>query len=1830
MAELDVGSIVLRIRADAAGVQEGLSQLEAAMGQTQAKVQQSGSGIDRSYTKMGESAQASAATQAAAAVTMAAAATKAFAAIVGAIDTGIKAMNRYQAALIGVNSVAKGQGISSAQMTQALDTVTDAFMDVASASTAFKNLLSRGYNIEQATNAIVQLKDAAAFGRQASLGLAQAVVTATEGLKNENSILVDNAGVTKNVSVMWREYAASIGTSVDKMTQAQKIEAEVIGLRHETRFQVGDLAKLQGTLAGAQAATALAGEDLARAYGADMTPVVEAVTKGFGDFLGALTGIVQAVPGLSAGLTSVSLAIGGFLVASKAAQALKVLNASLLQAAGSATVFGISINAALPWLAAIGAVIGVATWAYSAYRKEQDAAAEAAKKSAEEARAKREAIDKEVQALSELRVEYAELAGKVTLNNTERARMAEIEKTLQEQFGITLATLGDLETGYAGVTEKIDEQIRAKLQLTESDRKQELMGLENQIKGFEAQEDRAWAILGIKKQWIQLRQEMNDAERNRDFSTSSGDPWGADAYAKEYEDAREALHVLLGDLGLTIYADIEQTMEDAAASIDTARTGLEEAKKAYENKYLQFGVDFYTASGTNINAQTAKLVHDFYRRLLTDYPEMNLGDFWAEYSTALQSDAGPAFAAMKDVQTRMLSGGLPQDGDLAVMEAAYAEALKIVESVQEGTGATEEQLISMMGYIAPMFKDVLAGTKDLKDVYADLGDQATSAILGQSAEDFAAWLGETRDTARKNMDELYKMAEDAKRQADLVKGYNLLKINWGDQESDGFKAGIALLTEYGIEVPKQLGMVEQAFGQHERILSGIQAEQAPLAQAIWGTVQSLKVVRDEMDRSSPSYRQLDGLIAELENSFGELAGLKMPDSAFFDPADFVSKIVELDTSFEGLGERANTAFADMQSLAAEIAGNSQLKSALEQLKVEIEGGRGAGTLAEALREHIRGTAEYANASLSTVDEINSAIANTSTIQAGLVGQTELMVGTIDALYADLLNRQKSYASDSAEYSIVESMLTQLAQWKAAVANAGRAVFKVPVQVELQGGDTLLQQIQELGAKAATAQKSIENIGIARGQIENARKLVSEAQKLEKAGKDAGTEWRDGVSNALSKDFKGSLGDAAKELDNMDVSLQGMIDSMTAEMVAARTQLETLTTAVASGAIDVTVDGTVDISPIMAAANAAIDSINVVLAIFGANPLTRASGIPSGRRGGGGGSKKSALAIDLEKMAHDIAMGRLDVEGELNRLLELDRKYKNVKLGADERRDLSERIYTAREAARQADLQADYDLLAHKKALGQLTVQQEIRMLEAIKRNHALNAEELRRIEEELYEARERLRAEALNRALTQLDHDIAMGRVGLVAEIARLERIRQSHQLNAEELMEIDRRLYEARQRLADDALQKDLGRISYLKSMGRMSAAMEINALMEILRTHTLTAQQRMDIDRQLYDARRRLAEAAENAQREQLRNSLARLDFSIAMGRAGTQMEIRELERILNTHQMTAEERRNVERRLYEARKRLADQAYQWDLALINHRKNMGRLTAQQEINALLQVARTHQLTAEQRMQLDERVYALRQKLQDDASAKEKERLDQASGQIKEAYGTLVNALKKRLEEERDLRVKGIDDQIAALDALTRAENEQVRKRDYANSLADKQRELSVTKSARRRRELLAEIARMEEDEALRLTQAARDDEKQRLQDEKKRIQDRYDRLMSEENLRQEALRLVMSNNLKAMTDLIRSYGDEWKDAGAQLAEYLLQGVAGADSPIVRTIARLTEGLQTTVNRQIANIGSTIPAINQTNAINIYMQGLTIREDADIDLLADEMYARVQAAGR
>ncbi len=167
------------------------------------------------------------------------------------IKDSITAASELEGAFLGLQSIVEGQGRSFSKAKGFINEyINDGLVPLTDAVKAYKNLASRGYDDEQIKQTMNSLKDAAAFGRQSGLTLGEAVASATEGLKNENSLLVDNAGVTKNVAKMWEDYAKSIGTTAKKLTQQQKIQAEVNGIMRETQFQVGDAAKYADTYAG--------------------------------------------------------------------------------------------------------------------------------------------------------------------------------------------------------------------------------------------------------------------------------------------------------------------------------------------------------------------------------------------------------------------------------------------------------------------------------------------------------------------------------------------------------------------------------------------------------------------------------------------------------------------------------------------------------------------------------------------------------------------------------------------------------------------------------------------------------------------------------------------------------------------------------------------------------------------------------------------------------------------------------------------------------------------------------------------------------------------------------------------------------------------------------------------------------------------------------------------------------------------------------------------------------------------------------------------------------------------------------------------------------------------------------------------------------------------------------------------------------------------------------------------------------------------------------------------------------------------------------------------
>ena len=175
----------------------------------------------------------------------------AFALIVKAVKEAVDAANEYNNAMVGLESLANGAGQDFGALKAAAEELAaDGLMPVSDAAAALKNLLARGFDAQEAIDLIKRLKDASAFGRQGQLSMGEAVRSATEGLKNENSVLVDNSGVTKNVSVMWSEYAAKIGKTADKLTTAEKRQAEYAGIMRETAYQVGDAARYAEEFAG--------------------------------------------------------------------------------------------------------------------------------------------------------------------------------------------------------------------------------------------------------------------------------------------------------------------------------------------------------------------------------------------------------------------------------------------------------------------------------------------------------------------------------------------------------------------------------------------------------------------------------------------------------------------------------------------------------------------------------------------------------------------------------------------------------------------------------------------------------------------------------------------------------------------------------------------------------------------------------------------------------------------------------------------------------------------------------------------------------------------------------------------------------------------------------------------------------------------------------------------------------------------------------------------------------------------------------------------------------------------------------------------------------------------------------------------------------------------------------------------------------------------------------------------------------------------------------------------------------------------------------------------
>lgn len=173
--------------------------------------------------------------------------------VASGISTVVDAYSQYESAMNGATAVARATGNSVSESMQVIkDATANGLVSEADAAAAVKNLELYGYTAQQAGELIGVLTNSAAYNRQANYSLSEAVRVTTEGIRMENSVLSDAAGVQKNIAKMYEDYAAQIGKSATNLTQAEKAQAVYNGVMEEGGIFAGDAESYTKTLAGSQ------------------------------------------------------------------------------------------------------------------------------------------------------------------------------------------------------------------------------------------------------------------------------------------------------------------------------------------------------------------------------------------------------------------------------------------------------------------------------------------------------------------------------------------------------------------------------------------------------------------------------------------------------------------------------------------------------------------------------------------------------------------------------------------------------------------------------------------------------------------------------------------------------------------------------------------------------------------------------------------------------------------------------------------------------------------------------------------------------------------------------------------------------------------------------------------------------------------------------------------------------------------------------------------------------------------------------------------------------------------------------------------------------------------------------------------------------------------------------------------------------------------------------------------------------------------------------------------------------------------------------------------
>lgn len=392
-------------------------------------------------------------------------------------------------------------------------------------------------------------------------------------------------------------------------------------------------------------------------------------------------------------------------------------------------------------------------------------------------------------------------------------------------------------------------------------------------------------------------------------------------------------------------------------------------------------------------------------------------------------------------------------------------------------------------------------------------------------------------------------------------------------------------------------------------------------------------------------------------------------------------------------------------------------------------------------------------------------------------------------------------------------------------------------------------------------------------------------------------------------------------------------------------------------------------------------------------------------------------------------------------------------------------------------------------------------------------------------------------------------------------------------------------------ALDREMELLNHKRALDQLTTAEEIANLERILAKYAKTTAEKRKLTEELYSLRKQKAQED--------------LDFRKAMDQLTLREEITAIDKMITALKVGTEARRELEVRRYEAQKQLDKQEF--DLKIY-----YGQLTLQEQEAQLKQMIAAYKEGVNARIDLEKQLYDVQQSIRQQNIDRLNSLTDAVISALAERYEAqrkneedLISASIKAWRDWGAEQVKAIEEQIKALDDLTKEEERAEEERKRRRKIAALEQQLQYEQDEYNRRKLQEQLAAAQDDLASWLVRIEREDMKTALREQAETVNERvkqeeealqeqldannayYEELTRQQNLQAEAQRLLMQSSQEEILDLIKAFASDYNITGQSLGEQLVDGFLSRVGDIEVWFATLTEQF-TAYQSQLAEVAN------------------------------------------